>query len=280
MSIGWICVHRKMLDWEWFDDPNVFRLFMYLLLSANHKEKNWKGVVVSKGSLITGRESLALKTGLSVQQIRTAINKLKSTNEITIKTTSKNSLISIVKWNEYQGSNQQVNQPATSNQPASNQQVTTNNNDNNNNNEIKEKNNVATEVATLPKKITESELSAKEVSSYLAKKILTVNSTAKLKPNSWVADIEKSIRIDERTKDGLIDIIKWIYTPEGNFWVANIMSGKKLREKFDTLQAQKNQRTSQSNAGFPKTKQSISHGNFSKQDYGESVINLPGFANQ
>jgi len=135
MASGWVSIHRKILEWEWFDDPNVFRMFMYLLLSANHKEKNWKGVVVSKGSLITGRESLALKTGLSVRQVRTALNKLKSTSDITIKSNSKYSVISITNWGMYQDRDQQHDQQKTSERPANDQQATTNNNVNNVNKE-------------------------------------------------------------------------------------------------------------------------------------------------
>ena len=43
MNIGWISLHRKTLEWEWFDDHNTFRIFVTLLLIANHKDKKWKG---------------------------------------------------------------------------------------------------------------------------------------------------------------------------------------------------------------------------------------------
>ena len=134
MSTGWVCVHRKMLEWEWFDDHNVFRLFMYLLLSANHKQNKWKGITVKKGSLITGRDALALKTGLSVRQVRTALSKLKSTNDIAIKSTSKYSIVSITNWDLYQSKDQLSDQPATNERPTNDQPATTNNNDNNVNN--------------------------------------------------------------------------------------------------------------------------------------------------
>lgn len=125
---GWIKLHRRLLDWEWIDDHNTFRLFIFMLMLANHADKKWRGEIIKSGSFITGRESLAKKTGLSVQQVRTSISKLKSTSEITIKKSNKFSIISITNWSEYQEINQQVNQQVTNNQPASNQQVTTNKN--------------------------------------------------------------------------------------------------------------------------------------------------------
>jgi len=124
MSNGWIKIHRQILDWEWYDEPNVMRLFLHLLLKANHKDKSYRGTLIKKGMLLTGRDLLAKETGLSIQQIRTAINKLKSTNEITIKTNKQGSVIEVVKYAEYQI----LTNVVTNKQPDSNQQLTTNKN--------------------------------------------------------------------------------------------------------------------------------------------------------
>ncbi|MFT6047299.1 MAG: hypothetical protein ACI9WC_003013 [Arenicella sp.] len=140
-SKGWICLHRAMTDWEWYDDINVTRLFIHCLLRANHKPQKWRGIDIPRGSFITGRQSLAKETKLTEQQIRTALNKLISTSEITIKATNKNSLLTVVKYSDYQDSGEPSTSKTTSNptseQPTSNQQVTTNNNVNNENNEKK-----------------------------------------------------------------------------------------------------------------------------------------------
>lgn len=138
-NLGWISLHRSMLEWEWYGDINVCRLFTHLLLKANHKDSKWRGVEIKKGSLVTGRIALSEQTGLSERQVRTALNKLKSTSELTIKSTSKYSIISITNWNKHQGIDQHIDQQATSKRPASDQQATTNNNENNVNNEHKEK---------------------------------------------------------------------------------------------------------------------------------------------
>ena len=132
---GWIKLHRSLLDWEWYDDANTCRLFIHLLLRANHKPKNWRGIAINTGQLLTGRKVLAEQTGLSEQQVRTSLNKLKSTNEITIKSTSHNSLITLVCWESYQQNNQDDNQAVTKQQPTDNQPVTTNKNVNNEKNE-------------------------------------------------------------------------------------------------------------------------------------------------
>jgi len=80
---------------------------------------------------------------------------------------------------------------------------------------------------------------AKEVAEYLAERIKRFNPNAKPKPKGWIRDIDLAMRIDGRSKDELLRCIDWIYeTPEGSFWIPNILSGKKLREKFDTMQLQ------------------------------------------
>ena len=136
---GWIKLHRSLLDWEWYDDANTCRLFIHLLLRANHKPKNWRGIAINTGQLLTGRKVLAEQTGLSEQQVRTSLDKLKSTNEITIKSTSHNSLITLVCWESYQQNNQDDNQAVTKQQPTDNQAVTTNKNVKNDNNEKNDK---------------------------------------------------------------------------------------------------------------------------------------------
>ena len=128
---GFITLQRQIIDWEWYDDANTFRLFIHILLKANHTDKNYRGTLIKRGTFLTGRDVLAKETGLSIQQIRTGLKKLKSTNEITIKTNSKGSVVQVVKYNDYQS----VTSKVTNKQPASNQQVTTTNNDNNVNNE-------------------------------------------------------------------------------------------------------------------------------------------------
>ena len=86
------------------------------------------GHEISKGSVVTGRKALAKDLELSETQIRTALKKLETTQEITIKTTNKFSIVSICKYKEYQseeGRKQPKEQP-TDNQQATNKQPTSN----------------------------------------------------------------------------------------------------------------------------------------------------------
>ena len=129
---GWIKLHRQILEWEWYSDNNCFRLFLHLLLKANHKERRFKGIELKVGSIVTSRDLLARETGLSSQQIRTALTKLTSTNEITNVTSSQGTIIQIVSYEKYQIATNEI----TNEQPTNNQRVTTNNNVNKEKKEI------------------------------------------------------------------------------------------------------------------------------------------------
>ena|GEM_PF-1497382 len=130
---GWICLHRKLLEWEWFDNSNVLHVFMFILLSTNHEDKKWHNELIKKGEFITSVKHISQKTKLSNQQVRSALNKLKSTNQITINTTNQYTRITVVNWELYQGitddsnkqNNKQVNKQITNEQQTNNKQITT-----------------------------------------------------------------------------------------------------------------------------------------------------------
>lgn len=127
---GWIKLHRKFLNWEWSDSPEVVALFVHLLLDANHEDRKWHGQLIERGQIVTSRDKLSKLTGLSVQQVRTCLARMEQTGEISRKSTSKYTLITISNYARYQSADDDEqptnNQQITNNQPTNNQQSTTN----------------------------------------------------------------------------------------------------------------------------------------------------------
>ena len=136
---GYVKIHRKMLDWGWYHDSAVKSVFLHLLLTASFKPAEWNGRSIKSGQTVTSTQRLADVLGISRQQARTALDKLKATNEITVETTNKYSVITIVNWGGYQdltgddvcGATDKAtdeqpanNQQSTNNQPTDNQQIT------------------------------------------------------------------------------------------------------------------------------------------------------------
>ena len=126
---GYIKLHRSILKWEWYDDANTKIVFLHLLLNAQWEDTRYRGIEIPKGSLIVGRKKLAKEIGISERAVRTALTHLKSTNEVTIKTTNGYSLVTIVNWEKFQGldskSTNEVTNKMTNERPTSDQRVTT-----------------------------------------------------------------------------------------------------------------------------------------------------------
>lgn len=101
-TAGWIKTYRKLTEWEHYRNGNVVRLFIHLLLTANVEDKEWKGVTIKRGQLVTSVSKLANELGLTINQIRTSKTTLKNSGEITVKTTNKFSVITICKFESYQ----------------------------------------------------------------------------------------------------------------------------------------------------------------------------------
>ena len=101
---GSIKLHRAIVSWEWYKEPNTMRLFIHCLLKAQSKDSEFKGRKIARGSFLTGRDILASELGLTPSKIRTALDKLKDTDElnITYNVIGRGTLIEVVNYNLYQ----------------------------------------------------------------------------------------------------------------------------------------------------------------------------------
>jgi len=119
---GYIRTYRSLLDWEWYGHPDMVALWIHLLLTAGYTDGCYRGIELKRGQVLTGRRELARKTGLSERQVRTCLQRLISSHEVTIKTTHKYSIITICNYDSYQAQ-RPTNDPL--NDPQSDQQTTT-----------------------------------------------------------------------------------------------------------------------------------------------------------
>ena len=99
---GWIKIKRTMLDWQWFDDDKTFKLLMYLILTVNFKDKEWKGIIIKAGQKVVSIRNLSEYLGWSDRTTRTHLERLIKSGEVTKKTTNKYTLVTLVKWEQMQ----------------------------------------------------------------------------------------------------------------------------------------------------------------------------------
>lgn len=127
---------RKLEDSGLLQMPNTYALFTFLLIKAAHAPRKIgtpHGVVnLARGEYISGRLELALALKQTEREIRTGLDRLKELEILTIKSTSRYSIYTIVKYDEYQASDQQTtsqtptdDQLATNGRPTDDQQATT-----------------------------------------------------------------------------------------------------------------------------------------------------------
>ena len=99
---GFIKIHRKILDWEWYSNASVKIVFLHLLLTATYKESSYKGIKLFPGQVIVSTRTLAQATGLSRQNVRTALSNLESSDDIKIVSNGGFSTVTINNWELYQ----------------------------------------------------------------------------------------------------------------------------------------------------------------------------------
>ena len=123
--MGHIKLDRKILEWEWYTDINTCRLFLHMLLRANWKDGRFQGVDIPRGSFVSSYQNLALETGLSVRNVRTALEHLKTTGEVTVNRHPKYSVFTVNNYCQYQSTDKVSDTQPTDNRQSSDSQPTT-----------------------------------------------------------------------------------------------------------------------------------------------------------
>ena len=121
---GYIRLHRQILKWEWWSNPNTFRMFIYLLLKANYCDLKFEGKTIHRGQLVTSIPKLAQETALTPRQVRVTLDHLKLTGEVTDTHTSKYRVITVVNYDKYQNDDRQDGNQMTGERQANDSQMT------------------------------------------------------------------------------------------------------------------------------------------------------------
>lgn len=136
---GFISLHRRIIEWEWYTEPDTFRVFIHLLMMANYAPAKVRGVNVARGQHITSTVKLVEMLNMSFSKVRKALKRLREGGEIILENPSNRfSLVTIVKYDAYQISPEELVKQNASKTDAEDIQTSPNNKDNNNNKENNE----------------------------------------------------------------------------------------------------------------------------------------------
>lgn len=141
MHRGYIKLWRSLDQTAFFRDSYAVHLAVYLLIKANHQPSktlfNKELLEIKRGQCITGRFALAQATGINPSTIREKLDLLRKLNFLDIKSTNKFSLITIIKYRDYQSEEEKNDSTIDNKMTTKCQQNDTNNNDKNNKNDKK-----------------------------------------------------------------------------------------------------------------------------------------------
>lgn len=112
---GYIKLYRKFVDCSWYRNANAKALFVHLLLTAEYKDGYINGVWVQRGQVLTTLPELSQQTGLTAQNLRTALKFLKNEKNLTECLTGKQRLITVVNYEDYQGTADKPNSKSNRN---------------------------------------------------------------------------------------------------------------------------------------------------------------------
>ncbi len=133
MLNGFVKLHRKLLDWEYYKDINTKTLYIHLLLKAAFADYKTKdGYIIHAGTQFTSVKKLSDETGLTVREVRTSLKKLEDKSIVTSTATNKGTLITIVNWEVLQNTAETATNEMTSKTTNYNNKNITNKNINKN----------------------------------------------------------------------------------------------------------------------------------------------------
>ena len=79
---GWICLHRAMREWQWYDNPIIKAVFIDLLFSACTEPTWFKGRKLGRGQTVISVDTLAANNGITKPTVIKALRQLEDSGEI------------------------------------------------------------------------------------------------------------------------------------------------------------------------------------------------------
>ncbi len=151
MKEGWISLHRSITEHAVFQDAEVFKVWVWIILNASYCDKTAlvgkKVVNLRTGQFVFGRKTASQQLNMCESKVYRIVKMLEEMGSIKIDANNKFSIITVENWAKYQGDEQKLNKRRTDVEQKLN---TTNkeNKDNNINNYYNAREYVATPKAT------------------------------------------------------------------------------------------------------------------------------------
>lgn len=286
---GFALIHRQFMDSRLYKDSQAVHLWLHLILKANHTDEEVNTdigmMIVRRGQMITGRPTLVSETFIPDNKVKSLLRTFESKGMINIESKGRKfSLISIVKYDDFQSQNcptdvQQMSNANTSkNAPLSDvcptdvQRLSINNNNILNTNVFNDRPRISKSsprkakpeaAVSSPKGDKWGTADDLKAAQWIFQLITRISPSAKT-PNwsGWANDVRLMREQDNRTHSDICQMFK--FANQDSFWKSNILSPAKLREKWTQLEAKRNTQGQGKPSGRP-------HLDFDNTDWAEGL---------
>lgn len=286
---GFALIHRQFMDSRLYRDSQAVHLWLHLILKANHTDEEVNTdigmMIVRRGQMITGRPTLVSETFIPDNKVKSLLRTFESKGMINIESKGRKfSLISIVKYDDFQSQNcptdvQRLSNTNTSkNAPLSDvcptdvQRLSINNNNILNTNVFNDRPRISKSsprkakpeaAVSSPKGDKWGTADDLKAAQWIFQLITRISPSAKT-PNwsGWANDVRLMREQDNRTHSDICQMFK--FANQDSFWKSNILSPAKLREKWTQLEAKRNTQGQGKPSGRP-------HLDFDNTDWAEGL---------
>ncbi|MDI1318103.1 hypothetical protein [Flavobacterium sp.] len=129
---GFVKLPRAILEWEWYDHPDVFRVYIHLLIKVNYAPAKWRGIEILVDEHITSVNKLSNELMMSEFKIRESLSKLEKTGILKKTSTNKFTKLKLINLGFHDKSIdpnlKQIQHPIADQSQTNRKQTTTNNN--------------------------------------------------------------------------------------------------------------------------------------------------------
>lgn len=286
---GFALIHRQFMDSRLYRDSQAVHLWLHLILKANHTDEEVNTdigmMIVRRGQMITGRPTLVSETFIPDNKVKSLLRTFESKGMINIESKGRKfSLISIVKYDDFQPQNcptnvqRMSNANASENAPLSDvcptdvQRLSINNNNILNTNVFNDRPRISKSsprkakpeaAVSSPKGDKWGTADDLKAAQWIFQLITRISPSAKT-PNwsGWANDVRLMREQDSRTHSDICQMFK--FANQDSFWKSNILSPAKLREKWTQLEAKRNTQGQGKPSGRP-------HLDFDNTDWAEGL---------
>lgn len=93
--MGFVKISDELTSWAWYGDNNTLSVYIRLLIGAVWRETEYQNTTLQRGQIATTLPKIAKENGITERQARTILDRLKATGRVSVKTTSKFSIITL-----------------------------------------------------------------------------------------------------------------------------------------------------------------------------------------